>query len=151
MKKTIQAILSAVVMFGLLAASYTVVLAAYTTLYEYTYYGGNTYTKYHNYEKGSSTWNAYVQSRTPGTVAYSYVGGTTWAQRRICAGAIVASQNNGGWANYNSGLANSSVFSYAFSSGGCSNERMGIYSFHQWQDYGWSDPISDDYETSLSQ
>jgi len=150
MNKVINFLVYFVVLFGLLLGSYSVVYAAFTTLYEYTYYGGDAYTKYHNYEKGSDSWNAYVQSRTPGSVAFSYVGGTTWAQRRICAGAIQDSQNNGGWANYNSGLANSAVFQFDFSSGNCLNERMGIYSFHQWQDYGWGSPIGDDYATSLS-
>lgn len=150
MKNKLRIIAGVITAFALLFGSFSFVYAAYTTLYEYTYYNGSTYTKYHNYEKGASTWNAYVQSRSPGGVAYSYLGGTTWAQRRICGGAIVAAQNNGGWANYNSGLANSSVYSYAFSTGSCSNERMGIYSFHQWQDYGWSEPISDDYTSSLS-
>ncbi len=150
MKKNSRYLLTSILLLMLLATSYSIAFAAYTTLTGYTIYNGNTYTKYHNYEKGTSTWNAFVQSRTPGSVNYSYLGGTTWAQRRICAGTIVASQNNGGWAAYNTYIANSTVKSFAFATGGCSNERMGLASTHQWQNYGWSSPITDNYETSLA-
>jgi hypothetical protein len=97
---------------------------------------------------GTSSWNAYVRSEAPRM--FSYVGGSYWTQRRICGGQIVNYQDNGGWANYNNSAANSAVKWYSYATGSCSNERMGIYALHQWQDYGWQNKINNDYTTSMA-
>lgn len=140
-----KAFLLACLMVGLVSG---VAFAAVTTFTQRFIYNGDTYTMKHNYEPGTSSWNGWVRSESPRI--FSYLGGSTWSQRRICAGMIVASQNRRGWANYNSSSANSSVEWYSYASGSCVNERMGIYALHQWQDYGWQSPISHDYTTGLA-
>jgi len=142
--KTLSTLL---ILTALLAMTFMVAYAA-TTYTQHFIYNGDTYTMKHIYMPGQSSWDAYVRSEAPRT--FSYLGGNTWAQRRICAGEIVAFQNNGGWANYDSSVANSAVHWFAYATGSCSNERMGIYALHQWQDYGWANPINHDYTTSMA-
>lgn len=147
MNKLMKILSTSLILVTLLTTTYIVAYAA-TTFTSRFVYNGDTYTMKHIYMPGTSSWNAYVRSEAPRT--FSYLGGSTWAQRRICGGVIVAYANRGGWANYNNSAANSAVYSYAYASGGCSNERMGIYALHQWQDYGWANPINHDYTTSMA-
>ncbi|HKJ39797.1 MAG TPA: hypothetical protein VJ972_13550 [Anaerolineales bacterium] len=147
MNKLNKILSTSLILVVLLALTFTVAYAA-TTFTQNFVYQGDTYTMKHIYTPGTSSWNAYVRSQAPRT--FSYLGGNTWAQRRICGGVIVNYVNRGGWANYGSSAANSTVYSYAYATGTCSNQRMGIYALHQWQDYGWGSPINHDYTTSMA-
>ena len=144
LKKSLSVLLT---LAALLVSTFTIAYAS-TTFTQNFIYQGDTYTKKHIYTPGASSSNAYVRSQSPRVV--SYLGGNAWSQRRVCGGAIVDSENRGGWANFNNSAANSAVYSYAYATGACASQRMGIYAMHQYQDYGWGSPINSDYTTSMA-
>jgi len=123
-----------------------VAYAAFIEYVERFVYNGDTYTKKHYYEQGSSSWNAYVRTEAPRV--FNYVGGSYWAQRKICLGAVITFADRGGWANYDVSAMNSAVFPYALANPPCTSERMGIYATHQWREFPGGSIMSNEYVTS---